>query len=507
VRPAAVVLGALALVAIVELASGPPWPEVAGDAAAGASLLAAGALAALTDRGRRVGVLLGLAGVAWLAGTVEPSLAALHRGPLVHALLCAPEGRLTSPVAVAATAAAYASGAISELANTEWVTIAVAALLLLACVDQRRRRRIGRPPPTAETAALAVALVLGAVASMGDVGLEDIAVWAYYVTVTAVAIAVPFRLASSRWTGAALTGLVADVGELDSADGLRDRLARAVGDPDLAVGYRLDGDRSYADATGLPVHLPEPGSGRTVTEVSEAGDVVAVLVHDSAAVEDPSLRAAVAATVQLAVANTRLQAQVTARAREVAASRRRIVEAADTERRQLEAELRSSAGRRLDAVAERLATLPDELAPLAAELDQARTDLDRLARGLHPATLTDAGLAAALTELATASPLAVSLEVPAVRFPAAVEAAAYFVCAEAMTNAAKHGGGDRISIEVTVAAHSLRVRIADDGRGGAVPSGSGLLGLRDRVEALGGRLSIDSRPGAGTRVGAELPLR
>jgi signal transduction histidine kinase len=505
VRAVAVVIGALAVTAVVEIAAGPGLPEVAGDAAGGAALLAAGGVAALTASGRRVGVLLALAGVAWLAGTVEPSLAALHRGPLVHALLSAPDGRLRSRIALVATAAAYVSGAF--LANAEWVTLGLAALLLLASVDQRRRRGIARPPLAAEPAALAGALVLGAVASLGDVGLEDIAAWAYYATVTMVAIAVPVRLASSRWTGAAVTGLVADLGDLESADALRHRLARAIGDPDLTVGYRLDGDDAYADATGLPVPLPPHGSERTVTEVRESGEVVAVLVHDSAALVDPSVRAAVASTARLAVANTRLQAQLTARARQVAASRRRIVVAADQERQQLEAELRSSAGRRLDAVADRLAKLPDEgLAPIAAELARARTDLGRLARGLHPATLSQAGLAAAVRELAAASPLAVTLEAPAARFPAAVEAAGYFVCAEAMTNAAKHASCARISVEVTASAHALCVDVRDDGRGGADPGGSGLLGLRDRVEAIEGRLLIDSPPGAGTRVVAELPL-
>jgi signal transduction histidine kinase len=507
VRAAAIVLGALAVAAIVEVATGPGWPEVIGDSAAGAALLAGGGLAALTEGGRRVGILLALAGVAWLAGTVEASLAALHRGPLVHALLSVPDGRLRPRIAVAATAAAYVSGALSELANAEWSTLAVAALLLLAGVAQTRRRRIGRPPLTAETVALAGALVLGAVASLSDVGLEDIAAWGYYVVVAVVAVAVPLRLASSRWTGAALSGLVADLGELETAEGLRDRLARLVGDPDLAVGYRLDGDGSYADAAGRPVSLPPGGSERTVTEVRESGELVAVLIHDSAALEDPSLRAAVASTARLVVANTRLQAQLTARARQVAASRRRLVVAADRERRQLEAELRSSAGVRLDAVAERLAALADRsLEPIADELDRARSDLARLARGLHPATLSEAGLAAALRELADASPLAVTLVAPAARFPAALEAAAYFVCAEAMTNAAKHAGCDRISVKVTAAAGALRVEVDDDGRGGAVPSGSGLLGVRDRVEALGGRLTVDSAPGAGTRLIAELPL-
>jgi signal transduction histidine kinase len=236
--------------------------------------------------------------------------------------------------------------------------------------------------------------------------------------------------------------------------------------------------------------------------------MIAVLVHDSAALEDAGLRRAVASAARLAVVNTRLRAEVSARAREVAASRRRLVEAADAERRRLESELSASAGRRLDAVAARLAARADEsIAPIAAELERARADLARLARGLHPAALTDGGLAAALGELAAASPIAVALDVAGVRFPAPVEAAAYFVCAEAMANATKHSAGRRVAVSVAGTADAVDVRISDDGRGGASLAGSGLLGLRDRVEALGGRLAVRSPPGGGTHIEARLPVR
>jgi signal transduction histidine kinase len=234
---------------------------------------------------------------------------------------------------------------------------------------------------------------------------------------------------------------------------------------------------------------------------------MAVLVHDSAVLEDP-LRRDVASTARLAVANTRLRADVAARTREVAASRRRLVEAADRERRRLESELRSSAGRRLDAVAERLALRADDLiVPIAAELAQARADLARLSRGLHPAALTEGGLAAALAELSATATMPVALEVTRARFPTPVEAAAYFVCAEALANASKHAGCTRVVVAVTASSDAVHVRMTDDGRGGAAPSGSGLLGLRDRVEALGGRFGVRSPPGGGTRIEARLPLQ
>jgi signal transduction histidine kinase len=506
---ALLVLGSLVLTAIVEVAAGPGWPDMVGDGAAGAALLGAAGVTALRPRGRRVGLILGLAGAAWLAGTVDASLAALHRGPLAHALLAFPDGLLTSAVAVAATTTAYVTGAVPDLADSAWLTLAAGAVLVAAAVVSRQRRQAGPSRLIVEPLAFGMALALGAAASLrDDAALGDIAQWLYYAVVAGVSIAVPVRLARSGWTGAALSSLVAELGDLEGADALRDRLARAVGDPDLVVGYRLGSNGMYVDAAGRTLDLPSPSSGRTATPVvHDSGEVIAVLVHDSPALEDPSLRRDVASAARLAVANTRLRAEVAARAREVTASRRRLLEVADRERRRLEAELRTSAGHRLDAVAERLASRgEDSIVAIAAELDQARADLARLARGLHPAALTDGGLAAALGELAVAATVPVTLEVAPARFPAMVEAAAYFVCAEAMANASKHSGCDRVIVSVAASADSVEVRISDDGGGGASLSGSGLLGLRDRVEALGGRLGVHSPPGGGTRIEARLPL-
>jgi signal transduction histidine kinase len=500
------VLGALAVTAGVEVAAGPGWPDVAGDAAAGAALLGAAGVTIQRPNGRRVGLILGLSGAAWLAGTFTASLAALHRGPLAHALLGFPDGRLNLTVTVAATALAYASGAVPVLANSEWLSLVVAVALIAAAVANRRRPRLGPPRLLVEPVALGLALAVGAAASLrADAALGDIAQWLYFATVALAAIAIPIRLARSSRSDAALSGLVTELGNLPGPDALRDRLARAIGDPDLVVGYRVGSDGVYADATGRRIELPP---GRSTTEIRDAGQVIAVLVHDGAALEDASLRRAVASTARLAVATTRLRAQVSARSREVAASRRRLVETADRERRRLESELRSTAGRRIEAVAQALASRADDaVIPIAAELDLARADLARLARGLHPAALTDGGLAAALAELAAASPVPVTLDVVPARFPAAVEAAAYYVCAEAMANATKHSGSRRVTVAVTASPSAVSLRISDDGRGGASSDGSGLLGLRDRVEALGGRLSVRSPPGAGTHVEARLPPR
>jgi signal transduction histidine kinase len=203
---------------------------------------------------------------------------------------------------------------------------------------------------------------------------------------------------------------------------------------------------------------------------------------------------------------------------ELNASRARILEAAFTERRRLERNLHDGAQQRLVALAIQLRMLerrldePERAGPLlraaTEELEQALEELRELARGLHPAVLHDRGLAPALETLAARAPLPVSVEgVPDERLGEPLEAAVYFVVAESLTNAVKHAEASELRVRMDATAGELRVEIADDGRGGADPdTGSGLRGLADRVEALGGRLALDSPPGAGTVVRAALPL-
>jgi signal transduction histidine kinase len=203
---------------------------------------------------------------------------------------------------------------------------------------------------------------------------------------------------------------------------------------------------------------------------------------------------------------------------ELNASRARILEAAFTERRRLERNLHDGAQQRLVALAIQLRMLerrldePERAGALlhaaTDELEQALEELRELARGLHPAVLHDRGLAPALETLAARAPLPVSVEgVPAERLDRPLEAAVYYVVAESLTNAVKHAEASELRVRMDATAGELRVEIADDGRGGAdAVTGGGLRGLADRVEALGGRLALDSPPGAGTVVRAALPL-
>jgi signal transduction histidine kinase len=217
----------------------------------------------------------------------------------------------------------------------------------------------------------------------------------------------------------------------------------------------------------------------------------------------------------MAVANARLQADARARVLELAASRRRIVEAADAQRRRLERELSGGAERRLARVAailqETRTAMDGPAASVVAktedELRDARAELHGFAEGIHPRALTDGGLGAALPELTLRAGLPVELEVSVGRLAPAVEAAVYFLCSEALANAAKHAQATTMTIDVTQSRGRLLVEIADDGVGGADPArGSGLRGLADRLEALGGRLSVESLPRHGTKLLAEIPI-
>jgi len=215
-----------------------------------------------------------------------------------------------------------------------------------------------------------------------------------------------------------------------------------------------------------------------------------------------------------------LLAELRAQLAETRDSRARIVDAADTERRRLERNLHDGAQQRLVTLALHLRmaqeTLRDDPPAAGAMLDGVGQDLKlaleelrELARGLHPAILTERGLAPALQSVATRAPFKVEIVgVPDERLPAAVEAAVYYVVAESLTNAAKHAGASEARVELSTTGDAVSVEIRDNGGGGAsLAGGSGIRGLADRVEALGGRLELQSPVGAGTVVRAELPLR
>ncbi|MEA2478470.1 MAG: hypothetical protein QOJ07_392 [Thermoleophilaceae bacterium] len=314
-----------------------------------------------------------------------------------------------------------------------------------------------------------------------------------------------------------VSDLVRHVGGGGEPGRLRDLLADALGDPSLELAYWLPESERYVDGDGHGIELPPPGGGRVATEVAPGGRRVAAILHDAALDEQRDLVAAAGAAVALALENERLGAELRARVEELRASRTRIVEAGLAERRRLERDLHDGAQQRLVALRlalrlarDRARSDPDAAAELldgaTAELDAALAELRELARGIHPAVLTDRGLEPALAALATRAPLPVSVTASADGLPPAVESAAYFVVAEALTNVAKYAGASSAAVSVARQNGHAVVEIRDDGVGGADPArGSGLAGLADRVAALEGRLDVDSPPGAGTTVRAAIP--
>jgi signal transduction histidine kinase len=326
-------------------------------------------------------------------------------------------------------------------------------------------------------------------------------------------MAVALALLAGVLLGELARGRVADlVVELsDIAPGqVRDAIARALNDPTLQVAYWLPMRRGYVDEAGRPVELPT--DGRAVTRLAD----VAAIVHDPEL--DADLVEAAGAAARLALHNARLQADVRAQLDKVQESRRRIVTAGDEQRRRIERDLHDGAQQRLVALALELRIAqrqvgqgdPDidrVLAQAVQELQVAVEELRELARGVHPAVLTEEGLGGALESLAARTPLPVEIAAaPDYRLPTEIEAAAYFVACEAIANAVKHARATQIRVCAERRDGNLVVEVEDDGIGGAsMNGGSGLRGLVDRVEAHGGTLRVESEPGQGTRVIGELP--
>lgn len=531
--PAGLVFG---LVAEWLARSGQSLPAAGADLAVGWALIACGLLGWSRRPQSRVGPLLALTGFAWFLGTLAGSrigaVAALgtallfvHRGPLCHAIIGYPDGRPPGWLSVIVVIAAYVYAAAVPLAHSDVVTIVVALAVLAAAIwgyalasGPDRRARV---TAIAAAAALAIPLAGGSVWRLigTGAGADRAVLWGYEAVLVLIAAGFLVDLLWGRWAQAAVTKLVVDLGGDSEAGTLRARLAHALGDQSLVIGYWLPGADGYADERGNRVELPAAGSGRAVTMVEHDGERIAALVHDAAVLGDPGLAESVAQAARIALANVRLRAEVRHQVAELDASRRRILAAGDAQRRRLRQQLQNSAGRRLAGVRELLAqavqearasgdrAAADGLADTGKELQEAEAELRELAAGIHPPLLTERGLGPALAALAERSPVPVRLAAPGERLPAAIETAVYFVCSEALANVIKHARATLADVQVRLDGDLVTVVIADDGTGGADPSaGSGLKGVADRVEALGGRLGVQSPAGQGTRLLAEIPI-
>jgi signal transduction histidine kinase len=349
-------------------------------------------------------------------------------------------------------------------------------------------------------------------------GLADSsAVSAVIATLVAVTIAAPVRSGiqdglDRRFNRRRFEAVRFVEDALRSAAGreIEDIIRRAVGDAGLTIAYRLEERDQWSTTQGTPVS-PDADA----VEVARDGRPVARVSFDASTVERDVVEA-VAAVAAPELDNARLRAAISVQLLEVHASRARIAAAQTTERRRLERNLHDGAQQRLLALAMNLKAahlnggndrLRCALADGIEQLQATVAELRDLANGLHPSVLSDGGIAAALDDLARRSPVPIDVRAVDTRFDPEIEACAWFVACEAVTNAQKHSGAARITIKVEASGGWLELTIEDDGRGGADREGTGLQGIRDRADAVGGSLELSDRPAGGSQVYARLPCR
>jgi signal transduction histidine kinase len=407
---------------------------------------------------------------------------------------------------------------------------AIAVVLVIALIVALVRR--WRAIPASQRRALSPVLWTGALAlvvlvtalSAKLAGAQTPGITTIYLIGLLPLAAVPYAflggLMQSRFDRAgAVTELVARLSAgADRGPALCDALADAFGDPSLQVAYWLPERRIYVDPEGHPVDLPDGTGDRIWTPVQRDGEPLAAIIYDAALADEHTLLETAGAAAGLALENERLHAELRARVEELERSRERLIEVGLAERRKLERNLHDGAQQRLVALAlnirlarDRLDRDPEDarelLSEAMSELESATAELRELARGIHPAVLSERGLPAAVRALAGRLPVPVEVvETPEERLEPRVEIASYYVVAEALTNVARYSGAGIAQVRIARANGSVLVEVSDDGIGGADPvQGSGLRGLADRVAALDGSLEVDSPAGSGTTVRARIP--
>src|SRR5262249_20494756 len=382
---------------------------------------------------------------------------------------------------------------------------ALAAVVIALIVTRwlrasRPERRASAPVLWAGSAALAA--LIGVIVTSELSTASSVPSNLFFYAFATVPVAVLFVFLQRRLARGAVAGLVVELGEPSAGADLRGALARALGDPSLQLAFWFPAEARYVDGDGRPIVLPDPDSERRSTLVQREGEPIAGLVHDPALEHNTELVQSVCAAAGLTLENERLQAELRARLAELQASRARLVEATDTERRRIERDLHDGTQQRLVSIAMSLGLLesklpgrPTEAKPLVHETRQALAlppqGLRELTQGIHPTLLAECGLAVALDELCRRSALPAQVELTLdARLPDQVESAAYFFASEALTNAAKHSHASNVRVTASSDGRTLTVELSDDGIGGATPAGaSALRRLAYRVQALDGRLS------------------
>ena len=475
------------------------------DVAVGVAFLAGAALAPGSWRMRAIA---GAVGVAWLAGSIVPAALVAHQGVLIAAVVAFPAGRPHGPAGwvVLAAAAPVALGLLPQpvVALTFWAAMVASVV--------PRSSEWAYPGLTAG----GVGLALGAtwlVRSLDPFFFNpDVAEAAYHVILLLVAIGFPVAMGGVEVRNRIGRRVLGDKGMTGLA-GLSAVLAEALRDPSIQV-YRWDStEQRYFDASDRPMAWPLPMRWR---KVSNGGVVLGAVAYRAAALDDERTAAAVVDALRLALQNLEGQRELERHLRDLEDARARMLATIDHERASVAAELRDIVIAPISAAAvalhevDRRPVTDDTTSALAValdELDGVSEELMQLIQGLGPGGLGNGGVASALRDVAVRSPFEVAVDAePEAIGDAASEAVLYYVCLEAMANAGKHASARSLRIIIRRRGDLLEAIIADDGIGGADPRGSGFVGLADRLAAVGGRLRVDSPPGAGTTVTATVPI-
>jgi len=500
VAVATALLGWIAVAAGLERPNGSAW-LVALDAGVGVAFVGA----SLAAPGRwPMRALIALVGTVWLLGSIVPAAAVAHQGALILALVAFPTGRPRGADGWAATAAVVP------------VTLGLAPQQLVALVFAGVAIRSVARRPSAWVypagAAGGVALTL-AIAWLARSVFDPVAaVVGYDLVLLLVAVGFPFAMRLVDDQGNLRQRLLRP-DALRGLDGLGSVLAEALHDPAIRV-YRWDAaSQRLVDGAGQRV-APDPA--RPLITIRDGSTIVGAVAHRSRALDDERTAVAVADALRPALVNLEGQHELAFQLAELEAARARLLATVDRERAAVAARLRDAV---IAPVGEAAASLRELRTPPSAgevanaltialgELDGANDELMQLVEGLGPAGLGDGGLARALRDLAARSPFEVEVDAgqDAVA-DATAETALYYVCLEAMSNAAKHASARTLRIAIRKQGGLLEAVVSDDGVGGADPEGAGFTGLADRLAALGGRLRVESPPGAGTRVTAAVPI-
>ncbi len=507
-----------------------PWPHLIGVIAEAPLLLATFGVILAFPSGRTGSVdraILGLLSVSFLAWYIPYFLLVpvAPGSPLAICREACPANPLqvaTHPALLSTLADVYSGIAVA-------VTIAVAVVILvrLARADPPRRRAlvIGALVAVMFLAAFGVYVAANLFTSLLTLAVGTPARWVLPASRAALPFGYLLALVDAElYAGRVITATVDRALRSSSTLDVIRTLPRALGDPELAVGFWVDG-RGWVRADGQPLTAPAETSERVLTTVSRDGRPVAAVVHRAQLEESPELMSAMVAVSLLIVENATLEAELRSAIGELQEARARLIRAGDAERRRIERDLHDGAQQRLIALRMKIASSGtassgtassgeghEWLEDLCTDIDRALAEIRELAQGIFPRLLADRGIVAALRGAALASPLSIRIDstLPERPYPLDLEAALYFCAVEALQNAAKHAGEDAcVEVELAEENGALIIRVADDGVGfdpDECQSGTGLIGMRDRLGALGGDLTIDSAPGRGTVLRGAVPV-